>query len=171
MLDATLSVKLILVAYSMSIFGQDPEAIGKFAASLPVPEFQKPSLSISKPLHTAKVAIVTTAALHQDGDGFELNDSDFHYETLSRQARNLKLGHHSVNFDRGGFAADHNVVYPIDRLEELADIGIIGEVATHHYSFAGNQSASVSEIRLDSGPLCASEMHKEQVDVVLLTGT
>ena len=42
------------------------------------------------------------------------------------------LGHHSVNFDRGGFAADLNVVYPIDRLEEMAAGGVIGDVADNH---------------------------------------
>jgi len=81
------------------------------------------------------------------------------------------LGHHSANFDRGGFAADINVVYPIDRLHELADNGVIGSVAENHYAFAGNQSDTVSEIRLDSGPRCANEMLNEDVDVVLLTGT
>ena len=103
--------------------------------------------------------------------GFEIGDSDFHYETLARHIRDLQLGHHSVNFDRGGFAADFNVVYPIDRLEELAIAGVIGAVAENHYAFAGNQSATVSEIRLDSGPHCAGKMLAENVDVVLLTGT
>jgi D-proline reductase (dithiol) PrdB len=156
----------------MSVFGKDETAIGKFAATMPVPEFGKGSFNKPKPLNLAKVAIVTTAALHQAGrDGFELGDSDFHYETLPRDARDLALGHHSVNFDRGGFAADINVVYPIDRLEELADNGSIGAVAENHYAFAGNQSATVSEIRLDSGPLCARQMLSEEVDIVLLTGT
>ena len=104
-------------------------------------------------------------------NGFKLGDSDYHYETFSRVARDLKLGHHSVNFDRGGFAADINVVYPIDRLEELLEEGVIGDVASNHYSFAGNQPATLSEIRLDSGPSCAREMIKEDVDIVLLTGT
>jgi D-proline reductase (dithiol) PrdB len=156
----------------MSVFGKDESAIHKFAASVPVPEFTETSFNEPKPLHLARVAIVTTAALHREGaDGFELGDSDFHYETLPRDARDLSLGHHSVNFDRGGFAADINVVYPIDRLEELAENGTIGAVADNHYTFAGNQSDTVSEIRLDSGPLCAKEMLKEGVDVVLLTGT
>ena len=155
----------------MSVFGKDAEAFGKFAAGMPLPEFEKCSFSTPKPLNAAKVAIVTTAALHREGGGFELGDSDYHFETLPRGARDLKLGHHSVNFDRGGFAADINVVYPIDRLEELANRGVIGEVAQNNYSFAGNQSDSVSEIRLDSGPQCAKKMLNEHVDVVLLTGT
>lgn len=156
----------------MSVFGKDEAAIQKFAASVPVPEFSETSFNKPKPLHLAKVAIVTTAALHrEDSEGFELGDSDYHFESLPRDARDLSLGHHSVNFDRGGFAADINVVYPIDRLEELAEAAVIGGVAEHHYAFAGNQSATVSEIRLDSGPLCAKEMLNEGVDIVLLTGT
>ena len=114
----------------------------------------------------------TTAALHRMGTpGFEIGDSDFHYETLPRDVRDLMLGHHSVNFDRGGFAADLNVVYPIDRLEEMAAGGVIGDVADNHYAFAGNQSTTVSEIRLDSGPHCAKQMLAEEVDIVVITGT
>ena len=156
----------------MSVFGKDEAAIAKFAAGMPLPEFDETSFNEPKSLDIAKVAIVTTAALHRVGrDGFELGDSDYHYETLPRAARDLALGHHSVNFDRGGFAADINVVFPIDRLEELAEDAVIGEVADNHYAFAGNQSVTVSEIRLDSGPHCAREMLDEGVDVVLLTGT
>ena len=156
----------------ISIFGKDEAAIQKFAATMPVPEFRKGRFTKPGPLNFAKVAIVTTAALHREGaDGFELGDSDYHYETLPRQARDLALGHHSVNFDRGGFAADINVVDPIDRLHEMAEDGIIGSVAENHYAFAGNQSETVSEIRLDSGPLCAEEMLSEGVDVVIPTGT
>jgi len=156
----------------MSVFGKDELAMRKFASSMPVPEFEETRFVEPKPLSHAKVAIVTTAALHRESaPGFQIGDSDFHYETLPRHVRDLKLGHHSVNFDRGGFAADLNVVYPIDRLQELAAAGVIGEVAENHYAFAGNQSATVSEIRLDSGPHCAKKMLEDNVDVVLLTGT
>ena len=156
----------------MSVFGKDELAMRKFASSMPVPEFEETHFVTSKPLSQAKVAIVTTAGLHRENmPGFEIGDSDFHYETLARHIRDLQLGHHSVNFDRGGFAADFNVVYPIDRLEELAIAGVIGAVEENHYAFAGNQSATVSEIRLDSGPHCAGKMLAENVDVVLLTGT
>lgn len=156
----------------MSVFGKDELAMRKFASSMPLPEFEETSFVEAKLLSNAKVAIVTTAALHRESTpGFQVGDSDFHYETLPSHARDLKLGHHSVNFDRGGFAADLNVVYPIDRLQELAAAGVIGEVAENHYAFAGNQSATVSEIRLDSGPHCAKKMLEENVDVVLLTGT
>ena len=156
----------------MSVFGKDEVAMRKYASSMPLPEFSDTPFNETKPIDQCKVAIVTTAALHRMGTpGFEIGDSDFHYETLSRDVRDLMLGHHSVNFDRGGFAADLNVVYPIDRLEEMAAGGVIGDVADNHYAFAGNQSTTVSEIRLDSGPHCAKQMLAEEVDIVVITGT
>ncbi|HCH79268.1 MAG TPA: D-proline reductase (dithiol) protein PrdB, partial [Acidimicrobiaceae bacterium] len=62
-----------------------------------------------------------------------------------------------------------NVVYPIDRLEELAEQGVIGSVADRHVSFAGNQPDDVATIRMDSGPAAAAALKADGVDVVLLT--
>ena len=144
------------------------QAMRDFVATLPVPEFPSTAFTEAPPLKEARVAIVTSAALYREGDKpFAFNDT--HYETIPRQARDLKLGHLSPNFDRSGFAADLNVVYPADRLEELAERGLIGGVADFHYAFAGNQPDSLSEVRLDTGPQCAQKLLAEGVDVVVLT--
>ena len=47
------------------------------------------------------------------------------------------MSHVSANFDRTGFQQDWNVVFPLDRLRELADQGAIGSLAAYHYSFMG----------------------------------
>ena len=138
------------------------------AATLPVPEFPNPAFVKPKPLNEARVAIVTSAALHRP-DQDQFGQSETSYRVLERADRNLKLGHWSPNFDRAGFAADLNVVYPIDRLEELAERGVIGDVAPRHLSFAGNQPDDVATIRYDSGPAAAAELRSDGVDVVLLT--
>jgi D-proline reductase (dithiol) PrdB len=67
-----------------------------------------------------------------------------------------------------GFAVDVNVVFPVDRLEELAAAGRIGRVAPRHLAFAGNQF-ELTQIRLDSGPAAAKLLRDDGVDVVLLT--
>jgi D-proline reductase (dithiol) PrdB len=64
--------------------------------------------------------------------------------------------------------ADLNVVFPIDRLEELADEGAIGRVSDVHLAFAGNLF-DLSGIRMDGGPAGAAFLKKNEVDVVLLT--
>jgi D-proline reductase (dithiol) PrdB len=135
----------------------------------PVPEFGTPAfVPLSKPLSECRVAIVTSAALHRPHDE-QFTQADTSFRALDRTDRDLILGHWSPNFDRSGFQIDINVVYPIDRLEELAAAGVIGDVAPRHYSFAGNQPDTVSELRLDTGPACAAELAADAVDVVLLT--
>jgi len=139
-----------------------------YAAGLPAPEFADPAWVTPVPLAEARVAIVTSAALHESHDtGFTNDDTGF--RVIDRGARDLVLGHWSPNFDRAGFAADLDVVFPIDRLEELAAAGRIGSVAPRHLSFAGNQEDTVSRIRLDSGPAAAALLAADDVDVVLLT--
>lgn len=139
-----------------------------FSATLPAPEFDAPAFVTPKALSESRVAIVTSAALHRPHDE-PFTQGDTTYRTLDRSDRELVLGHWSPNFDRTGFGIDVNVVYPIDRLEELAADGTIGSVAPRHFAFAGNQPDTVSELRLDTGPACAVELTADQVDVVLLT--
>ncbi len=144
-------------------------AMRAYAATLPVPEFETTAFTaLDKPLSECRVAIVTSAALHRpDDDPFTQGDTGF--RAFDRGDRDLVLGHWSPNFDRTGFQLDVNVVYPIDRLEELAADGVIGEVGPRHFAFAGNQPDTVSELRLDTGPACAAELTADEIDVVLLT--
>jgi D-proline reductase (dithiol) PrdB len=139
-----------------------------YAAGMPMPDLGPTPWTTPKPLGESRVAIVTTAALHVVGDDAFTND-DTSFRVIPRARRDLALGHWSPNFDRAGFAADLDVVYPIDRLEELAADGVIGSVAPRHLAFAGNQEDTLTAIRLDSGPRAAALLHEDAVDVVLLT--
>lgn len=143
-------------------------AMRAYAATLPAPGFPDPAWVVPPPLATATVAIVTSAALHtSDDERFGPGDTGF--RLIDRDRRDLVLGHWSPNFDRTGVALDLNVVYPIDRLEELAADGTIGAVAPRHVSFAGNQPDDVATLRLDSGPAAASILRGDGVDVAILT--
>ena len=136
-------------------------------ADIETPVFDEPAFTTPPPLAEATVAIVTTAALHHpEQDDFA--PSDIGYRILDGRRRDLSLGHWSPNFDTIGFAADVNVVFPIDRLEELAAAGSIGRVAERHLSYAGNQF-DLAGVRLDSGPAGAHCLRQQGVDVVLLT--
>jgi D-proline reductase (dithiol) PrdB len=120
------------------------------------------------PLAEARVAIVTTAGLRSDGDLY-WKAGDESYHVLPGDGRNVVLAHMSPNFDRTGFVADLNV-FPIDRMAELADGGVIGSVASRHFSFMGGQpNHELATMRLDSGPAVARLLRADDVDVVLLT--
>ena len=140
-----------------------------FADAIPVFEPETTPRTQPKPLAEARVAIVTTAGLRVDGDlHWEVGDEG--YRILPGDARHLGLAHMSPNFDRSGYIADINVVYPIDRLRELADRGVIGSVAAQHFSFMGAQlNHELPTMRLDTGPAVAQLLREDDVDIVLLT--
>lgn len=144
------------------------EQIRAAAESAPAPELGPTPLVQPPPLSRARVAIVTTASLYSPGDDPVLG-GDPGFRVIADGAE-IRLGHQSPNFDRSGWLFDPNVIFPIDRLHELADEGVIGSVAPRHLSFAGNQQpATLSEITLDSGPAAAALLKEDGVDVVVLT--
>lgn len=135
-------------------------------AQAPVPEFRATARSEAPPLARARVALVTTAGLARPGEVWEDQSSAF--RTIGRDERDVVLAHNSTNFDRTGYAADRNVVFPIDRLDELARQRAIGSVAPRHLSFLGS-TFELAAMRLDSGPQAARLLRADGVDVVLLT--
>lgn len=136
-------------------------------ANIDTPVFETTAFTTPPPLARATVAVVTTASLHHpDQDDFAPNDIG--YRVLDGSRRDYMLGHWSPNFDAIGFAADMNVVFPLDRLDELAARGTVGAVSPVHLSYAGNQF-DLSAVRMDSGPAGAQWLRRQGVDVVLLT--
>jgi D-proline reductase (dithiol) PrdB len=148
--------------------GSDTQ-VRAFADGIPVFEPDVVAFTPPPPLAEARVAIVTTAGLRADGQ-LHWPAGDESYTILPGEARDLGLAHVSPNFDRSGFAADINVVYPIDRLRALAERRVIGSVAPRHASFMGGQPAhELATMRLDTGPAVAKLLLEDGVDVVLLT--
>ena len=77
----------------------------------------------------------------------------------------LIMSHVSANFDRSGFQQDWNIVFPLDRLHELCDEGVIGSVAKFHYSFMGAMDPADLE---QSTRKLAGLLKNDKVDGVLL---
>lgn len=138
------------------------------AEQMPVPDLGEPVFVRPPALAEARVAIVTTAALYVPGEQ-PARGGDASFRVVE-DGSELRLGHESPNFDRSGWLYDTNVVFPVDRLRELADAGTIGGVAPRHLSFAGNQQPeTLMAIELDSGPAAAMLLREDEVDVALLT--
>lgn len=102
------------------------------------PAFEGEPWVTGPPLSARRVAIVTTAGLHRAEDrNFDLRDTGYRVIPGELSAAELAMSHASVNFDRTGFQQDTNVVFPVDRLCDLAAAGEIGSVADYHYSVMG----------------------------------
>jgi D-proline reductase (dithiol) PrdB len=162
----------------------DDAVLREMMSGVPVPTFEDPAWVTPPPLAEATVAIVTTAGLHhEDQEQWELRDperaedgsiqsgfwrADESFRVLDGDRRDFRLAHWSPNFDRTGFAADLNVVFPVDRLNELAREGVFKAVAPRHLAFIGAQDATLSTIRHDTGPAAAKLLREQGVDIALL---
>ena len=84
-----------------------------------------------------------------------------------QKAKDIVMSHSSVNFDKSGFVEDINVVFPLDRIHELAQSKKIGSVADVHYSFMG--AGLEPEAFEQTAAQVAGLLKQDQVDAVLLT--
>lgn len=125
-----------------------------------------PWTPLSKPLSACRVALVTSCGVYLRSDPpFDLSgDPSFRELPASVSAADIGLAH--AHYDHQSAQADLNVVFPLDRLRELAAEGRIGAVAPRHYSFMG---ATPAEGIRETAPEVARRLKADAVDVVLLT--
>jgi D-proline reductase (dithiol) PrdB len=115
-----------------------PAGQGQRLAEMECPDFQTRPWVTGPALSRRRIAIVSSAGLVVRGeDPFRGRDPDYRAIPATTRAEDLLCSHISINFDRTGFQEDWNVVFPIDRLRELAGEGTIGSVADTHYAFMG----------------------------------
>jgi D-proline reductase (dithiol) PrdB len=134
--------------------------------NLECPTYQTRPWVIGAPLARRRVALISTAGLHRRGDRpFTLGAGDYRVIRGDLPAYELVMSHVSVNFDRTGFQQDLNVVFPLDRLRELTDEGVIASVASFHYSFMGATDPQDMEPAVRG---IAPLLKKDQVDAVVL---
>jgi D-proline reductase (dithiol) PrdB len=131
-----------------------------------MPHFDTTPWVVPKPVAQSRVAIISTAGLQRRGDRpFSMDSGDYRLVPGDVPAADLVMSHISTNFDRTGFQQDHNVVFPIDRLNELAAEGAVGSVASIHYSFMGATHPGKLE---RTARQLAGMLKQDQVDAVLL---
>jgi D-proline reductase (dithiol) PrdB len=131
-----------------------------------------PSAPLNKPLREAKVAIVSTAGLVLPGQerfDMEVKGGDWSWREVpfDADATTFIDAHRSDSYDHGGVHADANLAFPLDRLRELAEEGVVGEVNHRHFSFMGSITAP-GRLMADSAPRVAAALEEDAVDAVLL---
>lgn len=137
------------------------------------PTFDTQPWADGPPLAQRRVALVSTAGLHRRDDrpfavtfgNSRAIAADYRVIPGDIAANDLVMSHVSTNFDRTGFQQDWNVVFPLDRLRELAHDGVIGSVAAFHYSFMGATPPQQME---PSAHELSRLLTQDQVDAVLL---
>lgn len=131
-----------------------------------------PWTPLGKPLAECRVALVSSAGLVPAGDQpFDdtVRGGDWSWRPIPEDVDLTAMvdSHRSESFDHTGLAADRNLVFPRDRLRELAAARRIAAVAPRHASFMGSISAP-GRLVSRTAPAIAEMLLADQVDVGLL---
>lgn len=143
-----------------------PEVTREHIENLDCPRFETRPWMVGARSSQRRVAIVSSAALICRGDRpFHASDASFRTIRHDLPDSDILMSHVSVNFDRTGFQEDAEIVLPRRRLDELAASGMIGSVASEHYSVMG----SIEPRKLAAtGREIARRLKADQVDAALL---
>jgi D-proline reductase (dithiol) PrdB len=131
------------------------------------PIFENESWLPGVRLKDAKIALITSSGIHRRDDvAFRPGEQGFRLIPADVDFADMTQSHVSANFDRSAYQQDPNIVFPLERLREMAAAGEIGAVADWHYSIMGAQPdiPSLEPIGLEIGRL----MKEEGVDAALL---
>jgi len=145
---------------------------------------QGPFTPLQKPLSASRLALLTSTGHFVAGDdpaplgaknmtqaeAIERIDDFLKTEpqlsTIPSDTPRETLRARHGGYDIRGVQADRNVAFPLDRLRELQQEGLIGQLAPLAYSFVG----ACSQLRLTkrTGPAWVERLQKQALDVVLL---
>ena len=145
-----------------------PRAQAEHLAKLPCPTFDStPWTKPAKALKDCRAALISTAGLSRRGEApFTGLSGEYRVIPSDTPASEILMSHVSTNFDRTGYIQDLNLVMPMDRLNELAEQGVIGSVGRFHYSFMGATDPTEME---DGAREVAGLLKNDGVDLVLLS--
>lgn len=130
-----------------------------------------PFTTLRKPIWASRVALVTSCGVHLKADPpFDLGDmrGDPSYRAIPSDVAPAMLAITHAHYNHRDALQDINVVFPFERLAELAHEGLIGHVAPRHFGFMGSIPMPGRLIRR-TAPDVARQLFADAVDVVLLT--
>jgi D-proline reductase (dithiol) PrdB len=127
---------------------------------------------VTRKLSEMTIAIVSTAGVHLKGQEPFNTAGDDTWRVVPGNASIADLmithGAPEEHYDRTQANQDMNVIFPIDRLRELAAEGFIGAVSEKHLTLMG-YSLRLQKYYNETAPAVAKEIERSPVDAVLLT--
>jgi D-proline reductase (dithiol) PrdB len=142
------------------------------------PEREIPWVPLEKPASQGRVSLVSSAAValrtdepfDQEGERKNPWWGDPSYRVIPRGATEKDVEIYHLHIDPSFGREDLNCVLPLGRLEELQEMGEIGEVAPRHYSYMG-YTIDPTELLQDTVPKMVRNLREDRVDLVLLVPT
>jgi D-proline reductase (dithiol) PrdB len=131
-----------------------------------------PLAPLHKPLHTCRVALVTTGGVHLFSQpAYDMQDprGDPSFRSIPADTPRERLTITHDYYDHSDAERDLNILLPIELFNQLAADRTIGALSTC-YSFMGHiEPPHVATLLGTTAPQVAHMLKQEHVDLVLLT--
>lgn len=101
-----------------------------------------PLAQLGKALSASRLTFVSSAGIQPKGTmPFDVVHpvGDYSFRRVPSASKISDLEIHQIKYPTSGALKDLNVIFPIERLRELAAEGVIGELTTNFFSFIGYQ--------------------------------
>ncbi len=125
---------------------------------------------LKKPLSESRLSFISTAGVQPAGTlPFDTVHpvGDYTFRRVPSNSKISELEIHQLKYPTAGAKRDLNVIFPIERLQELANEKIIGELTENFFSFIGyNMDAERLEKTLAEN--IADAVQAEKPDACLL---
>lgn len=123
----------------------------------------------------SRVALITTAGVHLKSDPpFDMLDpsGDPSYRQIPGDVDTGDLTITHNYYDHGDADRDVNIVFPVERIRELAEFGEIGAVNQRHFSFMGHLlPPHLDTLMHKTSREVAQTLKHDGVDLAILTPT
>jgi D-proline reductase (dithiol) PrdB len=126
---------------------------------------------LAKPLSECTVMLLTTGGVHlRTQEPFDVmkEDGDWSPREIPSNTPPEALMITHTHYNHIDADRDVNVIFPIERLPELRDEGMIGGVADTHFGLMGWVPNPTSTVR-DTVPQIVAKANTDGVDIALLT--
>ena len=132
-----------------------------------------PWAPLNKKIAACRIALITTGGVHLKSQApFDMlsysGDASFREIPADAASEQLIITHNY--YDHADADRDINIVFPIDRLRELEQLGEIGAANHRHYSFMGHITEDlIDKLINESVPRVVDALANDSVDAVVLT--
>jgi len=119
-----------------------------------------------------RLALITTGGVHLKGQTpFNMNDpaGDPSFREIPADTPSSSLSITHNYYDHTDAEKDLNILFPLDRVRDLKEMGTIESVNDRHFSFMGHiMHHHIATLMNETAPRIAEMLKRDAVDIVIL---
>src|SRR5271168_3383016 len=130
-----------------------------------------PQARLTKPLSACQLSLVSSCGVHLKSDApLDVCHplGDFRFRRVPSSAKHAELIIHQLKYPHDDADLDINVIFPIERLQELRDEGRLGGLTQDFFSFIGYNMDPEKFERTVAAEIADAVVQQERADCALL---